>query len=607
MNENMNDDLQKFEEIEALISVEEKGAHEDEKGAPSIFMTDIRFKEAVEAGDLLDEAAFAALDAEDQKGYEMVNVMNEETKEPMGWMFRFKADDEAEDAEAEDEAEDAEVTEDAADEENEEKVDDTSEVDEKTAMIVSMMRPKTSDAPSIFLTDARFKEMEEEEALINDEQYEGLDEDAKEAYEQVDVYEEGTGKGYGMRYRRRSPLELNSMRKGNGMEGEKADQAELEAKADDADADKDMFDSEEEALERAAALGCEGTHRAGEKFMPCGTHDEWMKLSANAKPEEETEEAEEAAPAEGKSEDFMCGFQRKSVAQPCEFCQGGCAPEDGLPGLADIETIVKTAHAGEILGSGYSATDDMFVVDVKRADGSCIEVFLTGEGDELGWLRVDEQLIEGKSAEELNIISKDDAEAAAVASFTGLDVKEAGEVMGVMVDIFGDEDVYVVEIDAESKSYDFYVSVEGKVLGYDEYDLMDDFQYDMSEEDEIKALEAELEIKRMYSREQREAMAETGEAMEDGSFPIADEADLSNAIQSVQRAKDVDAAKVHIAKRAKELGLEDMLPDGFVSNSSPVPAAENAPAPAPEEKHDSDADIISAMEEFRSLMEDGLS
>jgi hypothetical protein len=116
MSENMNDDLQKFEDIEMLLSVEEKGAHEDEKGAhedeksaPSVFMTDIRFKEAVEAGDLLDEEAFAALDPEDQKGYEMIGVVNEETKEPMGWMFRFKSDDEdeAEEAEEADEADEA--------------------------------------------------------------------------------------------------------------------------------------------------------------------------------------------------------------------------------------------------------------------------------------------------------------------------------------------------------------------------------------------------------------------------------------------------------------------------------------------------------------------
>ena len=644
MSENMNDDLQKFEDIEALISVEEKGAHEDEKGAhedekgaPSVFMTDIRFKEAVEAGDLLDEAAFAALDPEDQKGYEMVNVLNEETKEPMGWMFRFKADDEDEaeddvdeaeaeeadededvdmvekvaqaleaetkdaddDAEVEEEAEEADAGEEAAEEEvvAEEEADADAElpddaedpadsVDVKAASIMMRMAGQEEEKkPSIFLTDARFKEMEEDEELISEEKYGDLDMDAKESYEEVDVFEEGTGKGYGKRYRRRSPLEVNAMRKGGHMEDEDDEKSEdAEEVQEKAEGMADMFDTEEEALERAAALGCEGTHGAGDKFMPCASHDEWEKLTA-AKPE-----------AGEKSEEFLCGFQRKSVEQPCDFCQGGCAPEDGLPGLADIESAVKSAHAGEVIGSGYSSTDDMFVVDVKREDGTCIEVFLSGDGDELGWLRVDEALVEGKSAEELTIISSSDAEAAAVKAFDEMELDAKGEVMGIMVDIFADEDVYVVEVDSDQKSFDFYVSVEGKVLGYDEYDMLDDFEYDMSEEDEIKALEAELEIKRMYSREQREAMAESGEAMEDGSFPIADEADLKNAIQAHGRAKDVAAAKAHIMKRAKELGLEDMIPEGFENE---------AEAPAPEaggEKSD-DAELLSALDEFRTLME----
>ena len=652
MSENMNDDLQKFEDIEALISVEEKGAdedekgaHEDEKGAPSVFMTDIRFKEAVEAGDLLDEAAFAALDPEDQKGYEMVNVLNEETKEPMGWMFRFKADDEDEaeddvdeaeaeeadededvdmvekvaqaleaetkdaddDAEVEEEAEEADAEEEAAEEEvaeeevvaeevvAEEEADADAElpddaedpaesVDVKAASIMMRMAGQEEEKkPSIFLTDARFKEMEEDEELISEEKYGDLDMDAKESYEEVEVFEEGTGKGYGKRYRRRSPLEVNAMRKGGHMEDEEKseDVEEVQEKAEDM---VDMFDTEEEALERAAALGCEGTHGAGDKFMPCASHDEWEKLTA-AKPEDGE-----------KSEEFLCGFQRKSVAQPCDFCQGGCAPEDGLPGLADIETVVKSAHPGEVIGSGYSSTDDMFVVDVKREDGTCIEVFLSGEGDELGWLRVDETIIDGKSAEELTIISSSDAEAVAVKAFDDMELDAKGEVMGIMVDIFADEDVYVVEVDSEQKSFDFYVSVEGKVLGYDEYDMLDDFEYDMSEEDEIKALEAELEIKRMYSREQRESMAESGEAMEDGSFPIADEADLKNAIQAHGRAKDVAAAKAHIVKRAKELGLEEMIPEGFMDEAE-------APAPEADGEKSDDAELLSALDEFRTLME----
>lgn len=608
MSENTNDDLGKFEEIEALLSVEEKGAVEDEKDAATVFMTDVRFKEAVETGDLLDETAFSALDPEDQKGYEMINVVNEETKEPMGWMFRYKADDADEDVEVKDDAE-AEVTTDETDGEVVEDIADS--VDEKAASIMMQMAADDEEKmPEMVMTDSRLKQMEDDDDLIAEEKYDNLDEDAKDSYEAVEVIDEDSGKGYGKRYRRRSPLEVSAMRKGEfDLDAEKADETRLVAIATElqqkADGDMgDMFDTEEDALERAAAPGCEGTHGAGDKFMPCATHAEWEKLS-NAKPEAEPEAAPEAAE---KSDDFLCGMQRKSVDQPCDFCQGGCAPEDGLPGLAEVESVVKVAHPGEIVGSGYSSTDDMFVIDVKCEDGTCIEVFLTGEGDELGWLRVDESLVEGKSAEELNIISSSDAEAVAVKAFDDMELDSLAEVMGIMVDVFADEDVYVVELDSDKKSFDFYVSVEGKVLGYDEYDTIEDFAYAMSEEEEIKALEAELEIKRMYSREQREAMAESGEAMEDGSFPIADEADLQNALAAFQRAKDVDAAKAHIAKRAKELGLEEMLPEDFASSEGEAPEADKpeAEAEVDGEKSD-DSELLSALDEFRSLMGDDLS
>jgi hypothetical protein len=92
----------------------------------------------------------------------------------------------------------------------------------------------------------------------------------------------------------------------------------------------------------------------------------------------------------------------------------------------------------------------------------------------------------------------------------------------------------------------------------------------LSDEEEIKALEAELELKRMYSREQREEMAENGDALPDGSFPIADEADLRNAIQAYGRAADKEAAKGHIMKRAEELGLEDMIPDDWMVGSGEI-------------------------------------
>lgn len=69
--------------------------------------------------------------------------------------------------------------------------------------------------------------------------------------------------------------------------------------------------------------------------------------------------------------------------------------------------------------------------------------------------------------------------------------------------------------------------------------------------------------KRDYTAEQRRAMAASGEALPDGSFPIANEADLLAAMQSVGRARNVGRAKRHIKRRAKALGLMDMLTPAF--------------------------------------------
>lgn len=69
--------------------------------------------------------------------------------------------------------------------------------------------------------------------------------------------------------------------------------------------------------------------------------------------------------------------------------------------------------------------------------------------------------------------------------------------------------------------------------------------------------------KRDYSTDARRRMAESGEAMPDGSFPIANRTDLRNAIQSVGRASNYEAARRHIISRARALGAEDMLPEDW--------------------------------------------
>jgi hypothetical protein len=45
-----------------------------------------------------------------------------------------------------------------------------------------------------------------------------------------------------------------------------------------------------------------------------------------------------------------------------------------------------------------------------------------------------------------------------------------GEAYSVSPDIFNNEDVYVVQLEtADQKSFDVFVDMDGKVLGYDEY------------------------------------------------------------------------------------------------------------------------------------------
>jgi hypothetical protein len=76
-------------------------------------------------------------------------------------------------------------------------------------------------------------------------------------------------------------------------------------------------------------------------------------------------------------------------------------------------------------------------------------------------------------------------------------------------------------------------------------------------------LESDTMEKRDYSEPQRRRMASAGQAMPDGSFPIANGSDLDNAIQSVGRAKDYESAKRHIIRRARALGLTEKLPEDW--------------------------------------------
>ena len=53
---------------------------------------------------------------------------------------------------------------------------------------------------------------------------------------------------------------------------------------------KDIFRKEKAALEKAEQLGCEGTHKHDNGFMPCKSHEEWEKLSNEVETSGEIEE-----------------------------------------------------------------------------------------------------------------------------------------------------------------------------------------------------------------------------------------------------------------------------------------------------------------------------
>ena len=79
-----------------------------------------------------------------------------------------------------------------------------------------------------------------------------------------------------------------------------------------------------------------------------------------------------------------------------------------------------------------------------------------------------------------------------------------------------------------------------------------------------------------YKQADRDQMAKSGQAMPDGSYPIADEEDLDNAIHAVGRGgADHDAIRAHIIKRAKALGLSSKIPDNWGADGSLQESASN--------------------------------
>lgn len=280
---------------------------------------------------------------------------------------------------------------------------------------------------------------------------------------------------------------------------------------------------------------------------------------------------------------FVCAINRKANpagSSVCNDCPGGCVAEKGLPGLLHVEGLAEKAFDGFVVDSGYSPDADMFVVDVQVKDGSVREIFINGSTAEImGFHKLDSGEFEQKS-DYTNIRLIDFTEAAEIA------VKSIdGQVVAVEPDVFEGVDSYAVEIEAvDGKSYDVFVALDGEILGFD--------KYEQEEAEQIEAEAAEIALKRAFTDEQRAAMSKEGSAMDDGSYPIASENDLRNAIQAFGRAKDKEKTKRHIMQRARELKLESLIPANWLAGSK--------------EKNNevvNDADFMAALVEFQ-LLED---
>jgi phage head maturation protease len=90
----------------------------------------------------------------------------------------------------------------------------------------------------------------------------------------------------------------------------------------------------------------------------------------------------------------------------------------------------------------------------------------------------------------------------------------------------------------------------------------DDEEEEEEEEDDDKKPKKKP-VKRDFSAEERRRLADSGKAMPDGSFPIVNREDLTNAIRLAGKASNPGKARAHIRRRARALGAESAIPDDW--------------------------------------------
>ena len=102
---------------------------------------------------------------------------------------------------------------------------------------------------------------------------------------------------------------------------------------------------------------------------------------------------------------------------------------------------------------------------------------------------------------------------------------------------------------------------------------------------------------RRFTADERRKAAASGAAMPDGSYPIENRSDLTNALHAIGRGKGSDAAiREHIGRRAQALGATDLLPDDWkIAKRLAISRSDDGALCI---EHDGDADVTRALDAY---------
>jgi len=258
-------------------------------------------------------------------------------------------------------------------------------------------------------------------------------------------------------------------------------------------------------------------------------------------------------------------------------------------GFSEAAQIATKSINGDVVSVEADVFEgfDSYAVEVEGVDGKSYDVFVSLDGEVLGYDTYTQQeafAIESEAAEialkraygddvrkqmaergdamedgEMPIANDSDLRNAVMSWPRSKKRTEAKEHIMARARVLGLEKSLPDEWLQEKKQNEEAKGDANFLSSLAEFELItEEIKSSNSEEDE-----AELYFKRMFSDEQRESEAKKGNALPDGSYPIANETDLKNAIQAYGRAKDKDKARAHIVKRAKALGKEDLIPENW--------------------------------------------